>query len=199
MTPSCSLEDYYKGFRSTSGVMTGILTAVPIVGEITKGTVSATLFPPVGWAFALPTLLVIVVLTTAIYGTHTATWIQSAGRRRRVLWFAFGAALPGLAIYIASYSRFVRELPVKDEEPHYVAVGFERRNFTDPHLRDGSDWDLLRYRGLSDEDVQFLWTQRSIIIARIVLVMSYLLVLLPPVAAFSFVVLFGVLGAATSP
>jgi len=198
MTPTCSLAEYYKGFASLSGLMTGILTAVPIVGELTGGTVSATLFPPVGSAFRLPTLLVIIVLTIAIYGTHTATWIQSASRRRRALWIAFGSALPGLLIYVASYSRFVRELPGKDE-PHYVAVGFERRNFTDQHLRDGSDWDLLRYRGLTDEDIQFWWTQRSIIVARIVLVFSYLLVLLPPIAACSFVVLYGVLGTPTAP
>jgi type IV secretory pathway component VirB8 len=196
--PTCTLADYYKGFVSLSGAITAILTAVPIAGELTGGAVSATLFPPIGSAYRLPTLLVIVALTIAIYETRTAPWIQSARKRRRALWMAFGIAFLGVLVYVASYSRFVVELPVKDQQA-FVAVGFERQSFSNEHLKEGSDSDLLRYRGLTDEDIKTIWTLRSIVVARVTLLTTYLLVLLPLIAGCSLIVLFDVIGSAASP
>jgi hypothetical protein len=79
-------------------------------------------------------------------------------------------------------------------------VGFERKDFSDPHLRDASDdYELLRYRGLKDADIESLWTFPSIVIARLALLLSYLLILLPPVAGCSLIALFKVMGPTTSP
>lgn len=194
-----SVGAYYKAFRGFGGFATAVLTAVPIASELTKGTVSAVLFPPVSAAYKLPTVLVIFALTFAIFACQYFKWTQSADARAKAAWIAFGATVVGFVAYVVCYSRFVRELPAADG-PQYVSVGFERKDFSDPHLRDASDdYELLRYRGLKDADIESLWTFPSIVIARLALLLSYLLILLPPVAGCSLIALFKVMGPTTSP
>jgi hypothetical protein len=56
-----------------------------------------------------------------------------------------------------------------------------------------SDWDVLRNRGVTDEEVFRSWTMTSVIVARVSLFLSYALVLIASIALLSFEVLYGLL------
>jgi hypothetical protein len=95
---------------------------------------------------------------------------------------------------------FVRtiDLPAANDAVS-VTVGYERTPFAQQTFGDVSDLELLRKRGPTEEEIQRLWTLRSINIARVSLFASYLLFLCSLIAACSLVVLYEVMGPPTAP
>ena len=94
---------------------------------------------------------------------------SSASSRRKltlILWFL---AFIGCALYLAATARFVRIVPIPTlHDSIAVSVGFERTAFAKA-LGEASDFDLLRLRGPQEEEIQKLWTFRSLILARLAL------------------------------
>jgi hypothetical protein len=68
--------------------------------------------------------------------------------------------------------RFVRAIPEVNQADHIVSVGYKRTEFAKSTLGDASDEEMLRDRGLTDEDIRSLWTTRSLSLSRLLLFVS---------------------------
>jgi len=117
-----------------------------------------------------------------------------------VLFATVSVSVVGVGLFLVSHEQFVRtiDIPAK-KETVTVSVGYTRTVFANRQFPNSTDWDMIRARGTSDEEIKRLWTEWSIIVARLALLFSYLLFLLPAIAAFSLGVLYQGLGAAPSP
>src|SRR5208283_4435937 len=77
----------------------------------------------------------------------------------RVIWAAFFFAGVGLLAYLSAYQGFVRRVDIPSRETSvYVSVGYQRTAFADQTFGPASDWEMLRARGTSEEEIGRLWT-----------------------------------------
>jgi hypothetical protein len=182
--PPVTLLGYYSKFMSVSG---GLATATgigPLVSAWLPGSAPAYFFPPLG-EITMPARLGVVVLSVAI------TYISFYGTRpeakvfQRFLWVGV-ISLLALTGYLLSYGHFVRKIDAPaNDSALFVSVGYERTVFAEQTFHSESDWDLLRARGTSEEEVAKLWTAQSLHIARLCLIASYSAFILPLVLIFS--------------
>lgn len=181
--PPVTLFDYYKKFKSISGVLAAATGIGPLVSAWLPGAAPTYFFPPLG-DITMPARLGVAALAVGI------TYISFYGARpgkvfRRFLWIGLLSFL-ALVCYLLSYSHFVRKIDVPASNSSlFVSVGYERTNFADQTFHSESDWDMLRARGTGDEEVTKLWTARSLDIARFCLISSYCGFVLPLVLIFS--------------
>jgi hypothetical protein len=107
--------------------------------------------------------------------TYVVYLLQGSSERAKKtlavsLWLS---AFVGCALYLAVAIRFVRVVPIPTlQDSMMVSVGFERTPFAQA-LGEPSDAELLRLRGPQEEEIQKLWTFRSLILARLALWMVY--------------------------
>jgi hypothetical protein len=119
--------------------------------------------------------------------TYVVYLLQGSSERSRrrltlILWLS---AFVGCALYLAVATRFVRIVPIPTlQDSIAVSVGFERTPFAKA-LGEASDFDLLRLRGPEEEEIQKLWTFRSLILARLALWTFYCGVISAFVGIFS--------------
>jgi hypothetical protein len=188
-TQSITILQYYRSFKSLSGALVGFFSALPVFSGLLPSAYSAYAFPPLG-SIEGPARVGIMVLAFA--ATYCAFFAISAvpARNRRRITTAFFFALVSLCLYLGLFLRFVRiiDVPAKGVSVA-VSVGYDRTDFARATFGTGSDWDLLRGRGVDDEQVWKLWTAKSILIARMSLYFAYCLIILSLVAAFSWGVL----------
>ena len=86
-----------------------------------------------------------------------------------------GSAL-GVCALIALYVPYVRLVAVPSvhlEVP--VSIGYQRTDFALQTYPQWDDWEMLHDRGPWEQQIQKLWTQRSIIVVRLLLWGSYTL------------------------
>ncbi len=182
--PPVTLLSYYKKFASVSGALAVATGVGPLLSALLPGAVPAYLFPTLG-EITMPARFGVVVLAATI----TYFSFYAAQHPPRVLArFLLLAAVAFLALccYLVSLQHFVRKIDIpSDGSSVFVSVGYERTNFATQTFHDESDWDMLRARGTSDEDVSRLWTERSLDVARICLFASYCGFILPLVLIFS--------------
>lgn len=104
----------------------------------------------------------------ATYVVYLLQGSSESSRRKLtlILWlFAFIAC----ALYLAAATRFVRIISIPTlHDSVAVSVGFERTTFAKA-LGEASDFDLLRLRGPQEEEIQKLWTFRSLTLSRLAL------------------------------
>ena len=76
--------------------------------------------------------------------------------------------LVGLVVYGMLNQRFVLDIsiPSKPGAEWFTSVGYERTAFAQQNFGNLSDWEMLRRRGLEDEQVWGLWSNTSILIVR---------------------------------
>jgi uncharacterized membrane protein YqhA len=141
-------------------------------------------FPPLGG------IQPFAVLATAAFGI-TATYVVFLLFRERPkppLWGVVALCIAAVLFslcYFALYLRFVRQLPVPSQSTtEVVSVGYERTEFA-RKLGDVSDVELLRQRSADEEEIQKLWTYRSIVVARTSLWLSYTFSVVSLVSLFS--------------
>lgn len=182
--PQITLARYYKSFASISGVLAAATSVGPIVSVFLPGGASPYIFPPLG-DVTMPARLGAVALAVAITYFAFYSVPPSKGVFRRFLWFG-GVALISLCSYLFCFSHFVRKIDVPATDSHVsVGIGYERTRFAIQTFDSESDWDMLRARGTSEEEVSRLWTARSLDISRLCLFASYCGFVLPLVLAFS--------------
>jgi hypothetical protein len=141
-------------------------------------------FPPLGEIDSPARLAAIgfVFVTTYVIYLLRGSSQRSRTRLASVLWIS---AFVGCALYFAAAIRFVRIIPIPTrQDSAVVSVGFERTAFAKA-LGETSDADLLRLRGPQEEEIQKLWTYRSLILARLALWTCYCGVISTFVAIFS--------------
>ena len=174
--------------------------SLPLLASVLPDKQSFFLFPPLDTVFRTAAILLCVAVTFIVYFTSDLKFTKSGKRRFAVLFATVSVSVVGVGLFLVSHEQFVRtiDIPAK-KETVTVSVGYTRTVFANRQFPNSTDWDMIRARGTSDEEIKRLWTEWSIIVARLALLFSYLLFLLPAIAAFSLGVLYQGLGAAPSP
>jgi len=184
-----SLAAYYASFKSVLGALAIAVSAVPLLAKALPGPDEGYGFPPLG-GVEVPARIGACAIGLA--ATYFAFFSGAAGdqtNRKRIVWAIVCTAI-SLFVYVGLFSRLVRrvEIPSKGTSVQ-VTVGFRRSAAAVANFDGESDWDMLRNRGTDDEQVEWLWTRRSVLIARLSLYIAYSLFIFSIVAAFSWGVL----------
>jgi hypothetical protein len=189
-----TLRQYYSSFKSLSGILAGIVVASPYISKVLPPSVAAYSFPPLGDGEAMARIAVVIFAFAMTFGVYF--WaVGSPKNTGRIIAFAFVTSALSFCVYFGLHLGFVRRVDIPSlGTAVYVSVGYERTAFADSAFHSASDEDLLRARGLEDEQLRLLWTEKSLIIARLLLYMAYCVCILALVVAFSFGVAHDVLG-----
>lgn len=184
------MRQYYRSFKSLSGVVAGVVAASPLVSGLLPERVAAVVFPPIGSAEAPARLGAIVFGLAATYAAFFWRGDPKAGRPVRIP-VAVAVAFVSFCAYLVLYLRFVRRIEIPSRQIGvFVTVGSTRTEFANRNFPSVSDWDLLRDRGPDEEEIWRLWTPSSLIAVRVGLFAAYCGVILPLILGFSWGVLF---------
>ena len=100
---------------------------------------------------------------------------QSPTARKRTFLFSL-LIIPvfSLSLYIVFCLSFVRrvDIPVLGHSV-FVSVGYQRSEFAKQIFGSMTDEEMLRQRGLAEEELRKLWTQFSLTAVRVVLFLSW--------------------------
>lgn len=170
-----TVGQYYREFISLQGVIAGAPFIPPLLHVfIPESTELAEyLYPPLGdieWIAVAATIGILVMTTFVVF-----SYCDSTERVRQILpaLLLFGMAL-GVCTLIALYVLYVRRIPVPSvnlEVP--VSIGYHRTDFAFQNYPGWTDWAMLHDVGPIEEQIQKLWTPRSIWIVRALLWISY--------------------------
>ncbi len=181
--PSISIVEYYKSFVSILGSLAGLFAASPLFSGYLPTKLSPYIFPPLGqleWSARVGTVVFAVLATFVgfFYGSDTA--------KKRVA-IAASLALGFFVVFLTFSSRLDRTINIPSEGSAVtVSVGFERSEFAKSNFANDTDWEMLRQRGVSDEEIEKLWTPISVIASRLALWISCLGFVVASVLALSF-------------
>lgn len=185
--PPGPIIEYYKSFRSILGVLAALVAASPLLSKALPAEASQHIFPPLG---QIESLARVGAVAFAILATYVAFFLGSANGTAKVVI----SALLALAFFVAFFalsSRLVRTIDIPSQNAAFaVSVGFERSDFAKNNFANYSDWDMLRNRGMSDEEIEKLWTPNSVIAGRLSLWSSCVGFVVASVFALCFGVLF---------
>jgi len=181
-----TLRRYYLSFKSLFGILAGVVAASPYISKVLPVDVGSCVFPPLGDGDAIGRLVAVIFAFALTFGVYF--WAVSSPKSAgRVIAFAFVISALSFCAYFAALLGFVRRVDIPSTGVRvYISVGYERTAFAKTTFDSAPDEDLLRARGMDDEQLRLLWTKKSIIIARLALYIPYCLGILALVAAFSF-------------
>jgi len=181
---SVQIRDYYRSFKKLSVLPALLISFSPLIpASITP--FGACLFPPVGDAEALARFFALIFTLAMTYFCLFWSNFRHGDNAKRVV-VAMVCAFVPLCAYFVLYQRFVRRIDIASKDTSVcVAVGYARTDFAKTIFDSESDWQILRERGVEDEEISRLWTPRSLTITRLLLFVSYCGVLFSLVAAFS--------------
>jgi hypothetical protein len=167
--PPDPLIEYYKSFRSILGALAALVAASPLLSKALPAEVSQHVFPPLGEIEALAR---IGAVAFAILATYVAFFLRSGNAEVKVV-TAASLALLSFVAFLALSSRLIRTITVRSPNTALaVSVGFERSDFSKKNFANDSDWEILRQEGVSDEEIEKLWTPNSVIAGRLALWIS---------------------------
>ena len=190
-----TLKEYYKHFLSIWGAVTAALAGLPLIALIHfPGDVGRYAFPPLGdvenWLRVL-TVAVALVITFPAYFTKGWDFFSSKSGRSKFIWKIVIISFLWLVVYGILMISFVRNISIPSSHHEWITtVGYERTPFAQQNFGQLSDWEMLRRRGLEEEQIWSLWSKTSILIVRGGLWISYLLTLLSFTCTTSLAVLF---------
>ncbi|HEY1463546.1 MAG TPA: hypothetical protein VGF44_09030 [Terriglobales bacterium] len=182
--PAPTLIDYYKKFKSLYGALAGIFTlAGPLASIIFSGAIEAYAFPPLGNTATIGRLGIL-VLGGAL--TFIAFWDTPRVNPFKKFLIIGGCAFLSLVCYMVAFAHFVKRVDIPASESSvFVTVGYEKTEFAIKNFPSETDSEMLTYRSTDDEQIEKLWTPRSVDIARTLLFFSYSGFILPFVLIFS--------------
>jgi hypothetical protein len=184
LTRSITLRTYYRSFISTSGVLAGIVIASPYISRMLPASVGSYAFPPLGGVEEVARTALVAMALAATFGVYF--WYGSTATDPKTVAIALIVAAILFLAYFGLHLRFVRRVDIPTlSTATYVSIGYERTVFAKTTFDAASDEDLLRSRGLDDEQVRRLWTTNSLIVARLLLFTAYCACILALVVAFS--------------
>ncbi len=178
-----TLVEYYKSFKEVCGIAATAVTALPLISALLPAAPSAYSFPPLG-DVAMPARIGAVVLAVAM--TYACFYSVTPANITRKFMRIISVSLLALFCYLLCFQHFVRKIDVPaSDSAIFVSVGYQRTAFANQTFGSEGDWDMLRARGTSEEEVSKLWTARSLDLARFFLFASYCGFLLPLVSVLS--------------
>lgn len=195
-----TIRQYFKGFTSLFGGIATAFGVLPVLSAILPDTWSSFVFPPLDDVFRIFAVGLTLLAMLVVYRVSDAIFPQSRRWRLHAHLILFAIAFAAALGFLVARTFFVRTLdrPALGDTA-IVAVGFERTDFARRAFPTDSDFEMLRQRGTTEEEVFNLWTERSILLARIALFLPYLLFLVAAVTLCSLEVLYTLIGPATRP
>ncbi len=105
----------------------------------------------------------------AILATYVVFFLGSRNVPRKIV-IAASLALLFFVVFLGLSLRLVRTVDIPSRNTAVaVSVGFERSTFAKNSFANENDWEMLRERGMSDEEIDLLWTPSSVITGRLAL------------------------------
>jgi hypothetical protein len=180
-----TLRRYYSSFKSLTGILAGLVAAFPYISKLLPSDASAYAFPPLGDGEAIARIAAVLFAVAVTFGVFF--WASRLSVNiARVIAISFAISALSFCLYFGLHIGFVRRLDVPSQKTTvYVSVGYERTEFAKANFKSATDEDLIRGRGMDDEQIRLLWTTKSLIIARLSLYVSYCVCILGLVLAFS--------------
>jgi hypothetical protein len=179
------LKQYYTSAR-------GLITAaaavtVPFASKVVGSDSAAYVFPPLGGMEGAARLGLVLLCLSVSIGVYFLATADKPKSPSPVIWTTILLAVVCLAGYLAAYQRFVRRIEVPSRETSVtVSVGYQRTQFAEQTFGSASDWAMLQARGTDEEEIEHLWTAKSVIIARLTLYLLCVLTTLSFLFLFSF-------------
>ena len=159
--PRVSLKQY---FLSARGLVTAVAAVtLPFASKIVSSDSSAYLFPPLGNVDGIARVGLVALCLGVSVGVYFLVAVQPPKSPSRIIWSALLLAAVCLLAYLSAYQRFVRRIDVPTREVSlYVSVGYQRTAFADQTFGSAPDWEMLRARGASEEEIARLWAEKSL-------------------------------------
>jgi hypothetical protein len=185
--PRISLKQYYTSGRGIVAAVAAV--GLPFASKVVGPDSAAWIFPPLGGMDGIARFGLLALCLGVSVGAYFVAVVRRPSRPSRVIWVTILLAVSCLSAYLAAYQRFVLrvEVPSRGTSVH-VSVGYQRTPFADQTFGAASDWAMLQARGTDEEEINRLWTARSIILARLALYLSCTLTTLTFLFLFSFAV-----------
>jgi hypothetical protein len=184
--PRLTPKEYYKSFLSLWGLFASVFAILPAASGFTA---PGRIFPPLGDQTAAAQCFAILL---GVATTYLMFHFKSAASSK-IIATIVGLVLVSVfcfCLYFAAQARFVRVVPEAGRAPEIVSVGYERTDFANITFgASATDEDMLRARGLTDEDIRKLWTKKTLIVSRLLLFVSCMACTLSLVAVASLGVL----------
>jgi hypothetical protein len=170
-----TLSSYYSDFKSARGIGTAVGIILPVIPKVKGGTWTEYLLAPLGSADIIARILLAVLCVAMTYLVYFFFQGQSKKARKRALLLTlFVIPFLSACLYIVFCMWFVRSINIPTlERSAYVSVGFQRTDFAQQTFGSKTDEEMLRSRGLDDEQIRKLWTPLSLLIARVALFMAW--------------------------
>jgi hypothetical protein len=187
------IGQYYLAFRSTVGALVAVPFLAPLASAVANAIApdSSTrlklLYPPLG--DAQPYALVFTVACGLVSTFLVYFWCERhRARAGRSVWVLSFFAAICFVIFFGLCNRFVKVVHIGSKDTDvFVSIGYERSEFTSTNaeLSPLTDMELLHARPANEDQIQKLWTFRSLFIARALLWAFYTCVLVCLVSIFS--------------
>jgi hypothetical protein len=166
-----SLGDYIKRVGGSFGALSSLGAVLPIA-SFWPADWAAYLFPPLGDLTPIARVLCVIAVLVVIGGGYVGVGL--AGLKK---WIVLGAILTliGASAHIYYSLQYVLKINTPDSF-YLVSVGSDRTDFANhTFAKDESPWNMVKQRGLSDEDITKIWTRESVRNNRLKLFFSYLM------------------------
>jgi hypothetical protein len=189
-----TIKAYYRAHRSLFGYLAGFVGVTPVLSKLLPDSLASFIFPPLNDTFRFLSLLIVVLTSVVIFRFSDSSFVRNVPLRPKLQIGLLLIVVLGASAYVAAHGAFVRVVDRPSQgDTVTTVVGYERTPFAMREFAVASDWDVLRNRGVTDEEVFRSWTMTSVIVARVSLFLSYALVLIASIALLSFEVLYGLL------
>lgn len=180
-----SLEQYYTSARGLATALAAV--AVPFASKVVGSDWAGYVFPPLGGIDGAARLGLVLLCISVSIGVYFLATAQPPKSPSPVIWAAILLALICSTAYLAANQRFVRRIEVPSRETSVtVSVGYRRTQFAQQTFGPASDWAMLKARGTDEEEIERLWTVKSVIVARLTLYLLCALTTLSFLFLFSF-------------
>jgi hypothetical protein len=167
---SITLLQYFSSFKRSSAALLGVGIVPALISLRPEWSVYS--FPVLGNIDGIARAGAVALTLLVICSGYLV--VGSIHIRRHII-IASVITFLSLVFYVDATALYVRKIEIPSRASSIlVSVGSERSEFAKKTFGDESDWDMLRGTGLEEEDIQKLWTLKSIVHARLILYLSYL-------------------------
>jgi hypothetical protein len=169
MTPP--LGDYVKRISTSLGALALLGAALPIVSTA-PGNLPAFLFPPLGDLTPVARIVCVIAVLIVICCGYIGVGVM-----RLKQWIALATLLALITLFAYFYFSLQYVLKISTPQSVFlVSIGSEETAFAKKTFINGeSPWEMVKSRGLDDEQIMKIWTPQSVYANRLKLFLTYLL------------------------
>ncbi len=177
-----TFSEFFRSFKDSSGLLAGLSILPALLSEL-KPNWSAYIFPPLG---SLEPAARIGTVLFGLLAIACGYLLIGTSRIRTIIYSSSLVALCCLLAYLSATAMYVRKIDIASQAlPVFVTIGSQRSDLARKVFPNETDWQMLRDRGLSDEEIYRLWTPRSVLLGRLAVYVSYLGIVLGWAFTFS--------------